>query len=360
MTVDLIMDCQFGSTGKGLFASYLAERHAPDVIAYAPSPNAGHTFFHDGFEIIHKMMPSGVVSSDLKTIVLGPGSLLDLNRLYREITRLEDYGIPCPAILVHENAAIVQDRHREAEAKGEGAPGSTRQGTGEAQAERILRKKDGDPIVAKDLQGHAALQGNVRIIGTPEMQQVYFGAKRLQVESAQGYSLSVYHGDYPHVTCRDVTTASILSDTGVPIMRQMNVYGTFRTYPIRVSNRDGRSSGPCYDDSTEVSFASLGLKQELTTVTKLPRRIFTWSQQQAIEACAQNRIDAAFLNFAQYAPTFEELLHIWHSLGESALVQYLGFGPTSEDIIRVGDPGIERDRIHAIWKRYRAIAGFSV
>ena len=358
MTADLILDCQFGSTGKGLFASYLAERHSPDAIAYAPSPNAGHTFFYNGQEIIHKMLPSGVVSPDLKTVVLGPGSLIDLDRLNQEISQFQVYGLPCPAVLVHENAAIVQHRHVEAESKGDGAPGSTRQGTGEAQAERVLRKKDGDPIVAKDLQGHAALQGNVRIIGTAEMQQVYFGAKRLQIESAQGYSLSVYHGDYPHVTCRDVTTASILSDTGVPPMRQMNVYGTFRTYPIRVANRDGRSSGPTYPDSKETSFGALGLKQELTTVTKLPRRIFTWSQQQAIEACAQNRVDAAFLNFAQYPPTFEDLLHVWHSLNEATTIQYLGFGPTSADIVRVGDPGIERDRIRDIYLRYRSASGF--
>ena len=357
MTADLILDCQFGSTGKGLFASYLAERHSPDVIAYAPSPNAGHTFFHNSCEIIHKMLPSGVVSPDLKTIVLGPGSLLDLNRLYREISRLEDYGIPCPAVLIHENAAIVQQRHIEAEAEGKGAPGSTRQGTGEAQAERILRKKDGDPIVAKDLQGHAALQGNVRIIDTAEMQQVYFGAKRLQVESAQGYSLSVFHGDYPHVTCRDVTTASILSDTGVPIMRRMNVYGSFRTYPIRVANRDGRSSGPTYPDSKETSFGALGLKQELTTVTKLPRRIFTWSQQQAIEACAQNRVDAAFLNFAQYPPTFAEFRHIWELLSEPTNVQYVGFGPLASDVYRVGAPGIDAARVEGLYQRYRTAAG---
>ena len=357
MTADLILDCQFGSTGKGLFASYLAERHSPDVIAYAPSPNAGHTFYHNGLEIVHKMLPSGVVSPDLKTVVLGPGSLIDLDRLNQEISQFQVYGLPCPAVLVHENAAIVQDRHREAESKGDGAPGSTRQGTGEAQAERVLRKRDGGPIVAKDLQGHAALQGNVRIIGTTEMQQVYFGAKRLQIESAQGYSLSVYHGDYPHVTCRDVTTASILSDTGVPPMRQMNVYGTFRTYPIRVANRDGRSSGPTYPDSKETSFGALGLKQELTTVTKLPRRIFTWSQQQAIEACAQNRVDAAFLNFAQYPPTFAEFRHIWELLSEPTNVQYVGFGPLASDVYRVGAPSIDAGRVEGLYQRYRAAAG---
>ena len=355
MTIDLILDAQFGSTGKGLFASYLAAKHEPDVIAYAPSPNAGHTFYHNGMDIVHKMLPSGVVSQSLETIVLGPGSLIDLDRLMAEIIHLEDYGLRCPEVLIHENAAIVQDRHRDAESQGDGAPGSTRQGTGAAQAERIWRR--GGDITAKQCHWHEIFDGPIRLIKTPEMQRIYFGAKRLQVESAQGYSLSVYHGDYPHVTCRDVTTASILSDTGVPIMRQMNIYGTFRTYPIRVANRDGRSSGPTYPDSQEISFESIGQTQELTTVTKLPRRIFTWSQQQAIEACAQNRIDAAFLNFAQYPPTFAELRHIWESLSESAFVQYLGFGPTASDIYRVGAPSIDADRIHRIYQRYSGVAG---
>ena len=354
MTIDLILDAQFGSTGKGLFASFLADKHQPDVIAYAPSPNAGHTFYHNGVEIIHKMLPSGVVSQSLETIVLGPGSLLDLDRLVAEIIHLEDYGLHCPEVLIHENAAVVQDRHREAESQGGTAPGSTRQGTGAAQADRI-RRRPGVDITAKHCHWHEIFDGPVRLINTAQMQQTYFGAKRLQVESAQGYSLSVYHGDYPHVTCRDVTTASILSDTGVPIMRRMNVYGTFRTYPIRVANRpaDGEFSGPGYPDSEEITFESIGQRQELTTVTQLPRRIFTWSQQQAIEACAQNRIDAAFLNFAQYPPTFEDLIHTWHSLNEATTVQYLGFGPTNADIVRVGDPEIDRDRIRRIYYNYR-------
>jgi adenylosuccinate synthase len=360
MTTDLIMDCQFGSTGKGLFAAYLAERHSPDVIAYAPSPNAGHTFFYQEFKIIHKMLPSGVASPSLKTIVLGPGSLIDLNRLYRELTRLEDYGIQRPTVFVHENAAVVQERHREAESQGGTAPGSTRQGTGAAQADRILRRP-GMNIVAAHMLDHPVFESGKRVhlIGTPEMQRVYFGAERLQIESAQGYSLSVYHGDYPHVTCRDVTTASILSDTGVPFMRRLNVYGTFRTYPIRVANRpaDGEFSGPTYADSKEISFSDIGRSQELTTVTRLPRRLFTWSQQQAIEACSQNRIDVAFLNFSQYPPTFAEFCHIWESLSECTNVQYLGFGPLASDVYRIGAPELDRSRVESIYERYSSTAG---
>ena len=353
MNRDLILDCQFGSTGKGLFASHLAARKSPDTIAYAPSPNAGHTFYYSGKKYIHKMLPSGISSSGLKTIVLGPGSLLDLDRLYDEINNLP-FKV---AVLVHRNAACVLDRHRAAEAEGGTAPGSTRQGVGAAQAERILRQPMHNNLAGEN-QDHRVFD-HVSIIDTPTMQRAYFDSHQLLIESCQGYSLSVLHGFYPHVTSRDVTTASILADTGVPYSHQMVVYGTFRTYPIRVANRpeSGEYSGPGFIDSQETSFAAIGQPTELTTVTKLPRRIFTWSQQQAIEACNQNRVDVAFLNFAQYPPSFDELVHIWESLGESTQVGFLGFGPKSEDVLRVGAPSISRDQAYAAWKRYRTAAG---
>jgi NTP pyrophosphatase (non-canonical NTP hydrolase) len=125
-----------------------------------------------------------------------------------------------------------------------------------------------------------------------------------------------------------------MSDTGVPMMNgSPTVHGTFRTFPIRVANRPeaGEWSGPSYHDSAEITFESIGQQQELTTVTKLPRRIFTWSQQQAMEACYQSNIQVGFLNFAQYPTQYKHLVDIWERLNECTNVQYLGFGPSLPD-----------------------------
>lgn len=347
-TRDLILDCQFGSTGKGLFASFFARKNKPDTIAYAPSPNAGHTFWHEGKKIVHKMLPSGITSENLRTIVLGPGSIIDLDRLAEEYAALTR---PV-ALFVHRNAACVLERHRVAESNGGTAPGSTRQGVGAAQAERILRQPGFNNLAYMNAD-HPIFQA-AKIVDTAEMQSIYSLADRLLIESSQGFSLSVLHGFYPHVTSRDITTASILSDTGVPYYHRMTVYGTFRTYPIRVANRPeaGEWSGPGYEDSREITFSAINQEQELTTVTKLPRRIFTWSQQQAIEACVQNHVDHAFLNFAQYPPSFNELIHIWESLNEATDVAYLGFGPQTDDVYRVGAPSICRDKVRSVYERY--------
>lgn len=200
----------------------------------------------------------------------------------------------------------------------------------------------------------------VELVSTSRLQRAYADSRKLQIEGCQGYSLSIYHGQYPYVTCRDVTVHSLLADCGVPPTRaaSISVYGVFRTYPIRVANRpaSGEWSGPTYPDSTETTFEALGQAQELTTVTQLPRRIFTFSHQQAIEACVQNRVDYAFLNFCQYCPDWVTLRDIWLRLEERTTVQFLGFGPRVCDVIRVGAPQISEHRIKELYEQYHAVA----
>lgn len=57
--VSLIIDGQFGSTGKGLIASRIAYDNHIDVCAASLSPNAGHTFYKWNAEekLITKLLP---------------------------------------------------------------------------------------------------------------------------------------------------------------------------------------------------------------------------------------------------------------------------------------------------------------
>jgi adenylosuccinate synthase len=362
-SIEIIVDGQYGSTGKGLLAGYLAKSHAPEVIACALSPNAGHTLIlEDGTTLIHRMLPLGIVSPGLKHVILGPGSLIDLDVLHAEILHAQELGVLSPdvPILVHECAAVVLDRHRAAESEGGTAPGSTRKGVGAAQIERIRRRPDENNIIGLMSQDHPIFD-RITLAKTADLQRTYLEASTIQVEGCQGYSLSIYHGQYPYVTCRDVTTHSLLADCGMPYMRwsSTNVYGVFRTYPIRVANRpaSGEWSGPTYPDSKETTFEAIGQPQELTTVTQLPRRIFTFSHQQAIEAIVQNKVDYAFLNFAQYCPTWEELRGIWIQLNDAAHVSHLGFGPSIADVVRVGSPSVTESHVRQIYERARAATG---
>lgn len=101
------------------------------------------------------------------------------------------------------------------------------------------------------------------------------------------------------------------------------------------------TSGPCYPDQQEVQFEDLGVEPEVTTVTKLRRRVFTFSAMQAAEAIRACRPSEIFLNFANYCPDqvpriiniLEGLINDNHAPHEqNGGVRYVGWGPKESDV----------------------------
>lgn len=345
MKGNLIIDLQFGSTGKGLIAGFLAERDQPDTVITAWAANAGHTYIDaKGRKFVHTMLANGVVSKRLKRVMLGPGSVIDPENLRKEIDSCRDLltGVD---IVIHPSAAIITQEHRDEEAGPMTKIGSTKKGCGAAAIHRIRRDPDNLNTAMNMPRGEPhwkliewGLGGNV--VSLVEWQRHMADAYVVQIEGAQGYSLSMYHGFYPYTTSRDVSVHQVLADCGVPVKwaRNLTIVGTCRTYPIRVANRydeEGKQtgwSGPHYHDQEEITFESIGQAVELTTVTKLPRRIFTFSFAQIREAVELNGVDELFINFMNYlheddrdgfvANVDDEI----RSLG--AVIQYLGHGPT--------------------------------
>jgi adenylosuccinate synthase len=355
--ITMVVDLQYGSTGKGLLVGYLAETTCPDTIVTAWAPNAGHTYIdRAGRKFIHTHLANGIVSPYCKRVFLGPGSLIDPMQLLDEIAQCQDIidarGI---RIMIHPHAAIVTQRHRDLEAGPMTKIGSTKKGVGAAMIQRIERNPDDmnialwEPLL------------NKYVVTTSEYTDMLGSANHILIEGAQGYGLSMYHGFYPYTTSRDVTVWQILADCGIPrvMAKDLEVFGTCRTYPIRVANRydaDGKQvgySGPVYDDQSEVTFESIGQEQELTTVTKLPRRIFTFSQKQIAEAIEFNGVDRVFLNFANYVTSEYELIRIIDSIESAgARVCYLGLGPTFRDVIETDywASGLRRSRLLTAWR----------
>ena len=75
--ITMVIDLQYGSTGKGLLAGYLAETTCPDTIITAWAPNAGHTYIdRAGRKYIHTHLANGIVSPFCKRVFLGPGSMM--------------------------------------------------------------------------------------------------------------------------------------------------------------------------------------------------------------------------------------------------------------------------------------------
>ncbi len=341
----VITDLQYGSTGKGLLAGWLAKAVAPDTLIIAWSPNAGHTFIdEDGTKFVNTALPNGIVADSVRRILIGPGSVIDPAAFLDEVERYCLY-LDGVEILIHENAAVVTQKHRDQEARGMFKIGSTMKGVGAAVIDKI-RRDPTENVIARDALVSTPMEGYV--VSAQQYNDALDRAKITILEGAQGFSLSINQGFYPYTTSRDCTTHQLLSDCAIPAAyatsTKMQVYGCARTYPIRVANRfdaDGKmigTSGPCYDDQRELDWSELGMEPELTTVTKLPRRIFTFSKRQITEAIRMNGVDTVFLNFINYigkekSPDAMKLIDYMDILADCGVVDVItGCGPTVHDV----------------------------
>lgn len=339
----VVVDLQFGSTGKGLIAGYLATIERPDTVMTAWAANAGHTYIdQSGRKFIHTMLANGVVSPDLRRVMIGPGSLIDPKNLVDEITAASEILNGIHHVMIHPHAAVITQEHRELEAGPMTKIGSTKKGVGEAAIQRIRRNPDNMNIARTALRG--TLLQNL-VCSLAEWDNAVDLSRNILIEGAQGVSLSMYHGFYPYVTSRDVSTHQILADVGMPFgdSADFDIVGTLRTFPIRVAHRYNEKgekvgdSGPMYPDQTELSWEELGLEPEFTTVTKLRRRVFTFSMQQIVQSVRLTGAKSLFLNFCNYLTSEVDVRQFINELEDAlwaygAKVCWLGFGPTHDDV----------------------------
>jgi adenylosuccinate synthase len=290
-------------------------------------------------------------------MLIGPGAVLNVESMVNEIMENSQY-FKNKTIIIHPATPVVTEQHREAE-KSLVRLGSTMKGSSEALISKIRRNSEavagGLHAYINVLAAPLIVLGMRVIVDEFDYDKAIDNAQSLVVEGAQGHSLGIHTRFYPYTTSRDVSVFQTLADCRVPLKNSMiETYGTVRTFPIRVANRydaDGNmigTSGPCYPDQAEIAWEDLGMKPELTTVTKLPRRIFTMSMMQLQEACRLNNYKYLFLNFANYiqptagthiTPDLQQLIQsIEHATRKE--VRFLGFGPTEEDIYHVDFSGM--------------------
>ena len=313
--VDLVIDMQFGSTGKGLIAGYLAEKYGHDVVLTANMPNAGHTYINAaGRKWAHKALPSGITSPNLKIVGIGPGAVFDVDRLLEEIEGSADV-LNGKEIWIHECAAVLSPRHKEKEASTLSAVSSTMQGSAAALTEKMMRNPNAGPIIAREclvpddlVYSEDGLAVKVRVVSNKEWIEMLYAAERILAEGAQGYSLGLNAGFWPYCTSRDCTPARFMADMAIPLGMLKNTVGTMRCHPIRVGNTADGYSGPCYPDQKELTWEELGVEPETTTVTGRIRRVFSFSHQQAREAIMACQPTHVFLNFCNYDEQLADLI----------------------------------------------------
>lgn len=334
----VLVDGQFGSTGKGLLAGLLAHvaEGRVDVATTNAGPNSGHTAYEGDRKIVTQQLPvmsavSYALGLQCHTYLNG-GAIINPEILMHEVREYLGGGAYAMAseVQVHPCAAVIDAACLEHEQQ-LSRIASTGKGVGAALARKVMRLPE-----AVAASSAALCQGTC----VASIDPAYSNWMTVFVETAQGFSLGVNSSwFYPHTTSRECTVAQALADARIPAQNLRKVVMCLRTYPIRVGNTKDGSSGGCYPDQIETSWEELGVEPELTTVTGRVRRVFTWSREQFREAVAVNRPDVLFLNFANYMA--EEQLQ---RLIEDTRIDYykvmgrwlpgilLGFGPRKEDI----------------------------
>lgn len=319
--MDVIIDGQFGSTGKGLLAGYRARTHHYDIFASSLAPNAGHTYRNRcGLRVMVKQLPVGAVLNPRSMIYITAGSVIEPISFLREVCT---YGIDHERIAIHPSAAVVEACDVEFETDPSSSVAriaSTASGTGHALARKILRSS----CLA---ERHPLLQPFVRPFDLAyHLDQ---GCTAL-METAQGMSLGINAGFYPHCTSREVSVSQALSDARLHPRYLGEVIMSLRTYPIRVGDTPAGTSGPFYPDSVETTWHALNQPAERTTVTNRIRRVATFSQQQLRDALVLIRPDVIFLNFYNYVRSIEEMCTFTRLLKGKRLL--VGTGPCIEDV----------------------------
>lgn len=395
----ILMDGGAGSSGKGKIASYLTEN--ADNWQFACNtfhPQAGHWVkLADGRTYFYQTLNSCAYLVDkYEKIYLGPGSMIELPALIREIqeNKIPPHKLGISPVVPILDVELDQGFERgtlgfdgaksELDKMGTARFGSTAHGVGSCNARRLLRRPS--VKLARDIPELAAyicdVQGEIR-------DRLDAGQAGL-LELAQGYQLSLMHSYfYPYTTSRNVTVAQGMSDMFLPTRYAGQVLINFRTYPIRINSNkyisdvDGHhctwaevesghphhvlkgDSGKWYPDQMELTWEELTKSSgsptsiaEITSVTKLPRRVATFSKQNLIEAVRDNdtghgvHLSVNFLNYVDHSilgaktqQAVTERCTRWldQNLNSKELktayikmLRFLGTGANTEDTINLG------------------------
>jgi len=315
---NVIIDGQWGSTGKGKLAGFLALKHDIVLTTCDFMSNAGHTFVDDfGNKTVVCQVPTAAINQDA-VVCINAGASITVDRLLAEIEELKLGS----RLIIHPHACIITEEDRKHEGETLKRISSTLKGCGGSLSRKVMR-------VAKLAKDESRLK---RWVGdtVKATHSVLRAGGTVLIEGAQGFDLSLNHGHlYPYVTSRDVTTMSIMNSAAVPFPYLGDVYGSLRTYPIRVgdmyeNNQKIGTSGPYYEDHREVGWQDVKEKSgaerdlvEITTVTGKIRRVFTFSFAQYfrfVDVCAPTRLFVNFINHInsrdEGVRTFDELSSI--------------------------------------------------
>ncbi|MFX1547074.1 MAG: adenylosuccinate synthetase [Promethearchaeota archaeon] len=257
MTCDVVCGGFWGDEGKGKIISYLVNKRKAKVVAKGGvGPNAGHTIVVNDTEYKLRMIPSGIGSSYVEKLLIGPGVLVNPEIFLKEIKITNTEGIS----FVDPQCGIISPRHIEIDTTDKHLTqtvGTSGAGTGPANQDRVRRVLD----LAKDIE---VLQPY--LLDVPkEINMAIERDESVLVEGTQATHLSLFHGTYPFVTSKDVTASSICADVGIGPTKITDVILVFKAYVTRVGE------GPLPNQLSEEETRKRGWIEHGTVTGRLRR-----------------------------------------------------------------------------------------
>jgi adenylosuccinate synthase len=269
----VVLGTQWGDEGKGKIVDLMTE-DAAAVVRFQGGHNAGHTLVIDGEKTVLHLIPSGILREGVECMI-GNGVVLSPEALLKEMTELEERGVPvrermrlseaCTLIMPYH---IALDNAREI-ARGKAAIGTTGRGIGPAYEDKVARRglRLGDlfhrerfaSLLGEVLDYHNFALKHYFKTDTIDFQKTLDDAlayadilKPLVIdvparihhyreqganvlfEGAQGTLLDIDHGTYPFVTSSNTTAGGVSSGSGIGPLDLDYVLGITKAYTTRV------------------------------------------------------------------------------------------------------------------------------
>jgi adenylosuccinate synthase len=296
--VDVLIGGEYGSEGKGHVASYLSPEYG--YLVRVGGPNAGHKVFEVPEAYTFHQLPSGTRCSEAK-LILGPGAVLSVKQVMQEIA---DCEVGTNRLFIDPQALVIEDADVAAETALVAQIGSTGQGVGAATARKVLRTLAEPPVklAAQTAEFAPFIRPTLDVL-----EDAFSRGERILLEGTQGTGLSLHHGIYPHVTSRETSGSGCLAEAGIAPTRVRRTIMVMRTYPIRVQNPAGSTSGRM---ETELDWETISQRSgvpieeltvtELTSTTKKKRRVAEFDWTLLRKAASLNGPTDIAITFADY------------------------------------------------------------
>ena len=155
-----IVGTNWGDEGKGRMVDLLSGKY-DIVMRYQGGNNAGHTVVNEKGKFILNLMPSGILRGETVNI-MGPGMVIDLEHLCKEVQSLRDGGIEITPehLKISDRATICMPYHKlldelEEDRLADKKFGSTRRGISPVYSDKYMKKalRMGDLLHLDMLEG---------------------------------------------------------------------------------------------------------------------------------------------------------------------------------------------------------------